>query len=144
MSGPDGVFLGVMSRRIDPVNFEKFFASVALGDGAAIAMFHRDGTMLARYPHADQVIGQKFSKAPLLNKVLTNGGLQTLRVRSPVDGQDRLGAAAPLRRFPVVMGAYPDNSSALADLRGENKVIIGAALVAALAITFSSFAVGRE
>jgi hypothetical protein len=57
LNGPGGVFLGVMARRIDPVNFEKFFASVALGEGAAIAMFHRDGTMLARYPHAPQLIG---------------------------------------------------------------------------------------
>ena len=60
LSGPDGVFLGVMSQRIDPVNYEKFFASVALGEGAAISMFHRDGTMLARYPHIDSMIGQKF------------------------------------------------------------------------------------
>jgi hypothetical protein len=48
LSGPNGVFLGVMTRRIDPANYERFFASVALGSGAAIAMFHADGTMLAR------------------------------------------------------------------------------------------------
>jgi diguanylate cyclase (GGDEF)-like protein/PAS domain S-box-containing protein len=70
MSGPNGAFLGVMTRRIDPVNFEKFFASVALGEGAAISMFHRDGTLLARYPRADDVIGQKFKSAPLLHSVL--------------------------------------------------------------------------
>src|SRR5580658_4940980 len=45
LSGPNGLFLGVMARRIDPANFEKFFASVALGEGAAISMFHRDGAM---------------------------------------------------------------------------------------------------
>ena len=144
MSGPDGTFLGVMARRIDPVNFEKFFASVALGDGAAIAMFHRDGTMLARYPHADQVIGQKFSKAPLLNKVLTNGGLQTLRVRSPVDGQDRLGAAAPLSRFPIVMVATATISSALADWRAQTKFMIVAAVLSALAIAFILFLIVRQ
>jgi hypothetical protein len=75
-----------MARRIDPDIFEKFFASVALGKGAAISMFHRDGTMLARYPHIDEMIGQKFKGAPLLNKVLTEGGRQTLRIQSPVDG----------------------------------------------------------
>src|SRR5499426_3515280 len=35
LSGPDGVFLGVLGRRIDPANFEKFFASITLGNGAA-------------------------------------------------------------------------------------------------------------
>src|ERR1700732_5075450 len=92
--------------------------------------------MLARSPHADQVIGQKFSKAPLLNKVLTNGGLQTLRVRSPVDGQDRLGAAAPLSRFPIVMVATATISSALADWRAQTKFMTVAAVLSALAIAF--------
>ena len=39
LRGEDGVFLGVMTRRINPVNYEKFFASVALGTGAAISMY---------------------------------------------------------------------------------------------------------
>ena len=68
LNGPDGVFLGVMARRIDPANFEKFFASVALGKGAAISMFHRDGTMLAHYPHNKAMIGQNFKTAPLMSK----------------------------------------------------------------------------
>jgi hypothetical protein len=48
LSGPDGRFLGVMGRRIDPSDFEKFFATVTLGQGAAIAIFHRDGALIAR------------------------------------------------------------------------------------------------
>src|SRR5262245_22274386 len=58
LSAPDGTFLGVMGRRIDPANFEKFFASIALGEGAAISMFHGDGTLIARHPHASSMIGQ--------------------------------------------------------------------------------------
>jgi len=58
LAGPGGVFLGAMGRRIDPATFEKFFASVALGEGAAISMLHRDGTMLARHPHVESMIGQ--------------------------------------------------------------------------------------
>ena len=37
VTGPKGEFLGVIGRGIEPANFEKFFATVALGDGAAIA-----------------------------------------------------------------------------------------------------------
>ena len=51
VTGPRGEFLGAIGSGIEPANFEKFFASLALGDGAAISMFHRDGTLLARYPH---------------------------------------------------------------------------------------------
>jgi hypothetical protein len=53
LNAPNGTFLGVMARRIDPSIFEKFLASVVLGPGAAIALFHTDGTMLARYPHIE-------------------------------------------------------------------------------------------
>ena len=32
--GPNGEFMGVVGRGIEPANFEKFFASVVLGEGA--------------------------------------------------------------------------------------------------------------
>src|SRR5215475_8329070 len=65
LSGPNGVFLGVMSRRIDSATYEKFFSTVALGSGSAIAMFHADGTLLARFPHVEAMMGRNFSNAPV-------------------------------------------------------------------------------
>ena len=144
LSGRNGVFLGVMARRIDPAHFEKFFASVALGNGAAISMFHRDGTMLARYPHANSMIGQKFRNAPLLNKVLTEGGRQTLRVQSPVDGTDRLGSAAPLSRLPIVVVATTTVSAALADWQAQTRFMVAAAVLSALVIAFVLFLIIRQ
>src|SRR5262245_5997991 len=64
LTGANGVFLGVMTRRIDPANYEQYFASVALREGSAIAMLHSDGTMLARYPHVDGLVGKNFKQAP--------------------------------------------------------------------------------
>jgi diguanylate cyclase (GGDEF)-like protein/PAS domain S-box-containing protein len=144
LSGPDGIFLGVMARRIDPANFERFFASVALGEGAAISMFHRDGTMLARYPHANSMIGQKFKDAPLLHKVLTEGGLQTLRVQSPIDHMDRLGAAAHLSRFPIVVVATTTISAALADWQAQTRFMVAIAVLSALVIAFILFVIVRQ
>jgi diguanylate cyclase (GGDEF)-like protein/PAS domain S-box-containing protein len=144
LSGPNGVFLGVMARRIDPVNFEKFFASVALGKGAAISMFHRDGTLLARHPHADSMIGQKFKAAPLISKVLAQGGHQTLRVHSPVDDQDRLGSAAELSHFPIVVVATMTVTAALTDWRAQTRFLIAAAVLSALAIAFILLLIVRQ
>src|SRR6478672_6618272 len=47
--GPNGEFMGVVGRGIEPANFEKFFESAVLGESTTISMLHRDGTMLARY-----------------------------------------------------------------------------------------------
>jgi len=133
LSGADGTLLGVMSRRIDPANYEHFFASLSLGEGAAISMFHSDGTMLARYPHVDALIGQKLKDAPLLRKVVSTGSRQTLRVKSPIDGIDRLGSAAPLGRYPIVVVATNTVAAALADWRAQTRfLVIAAALSAAL------------
>jgi diguanylate cyclase (GGDEF)-like protein/PAS domain S-box-containing protein len=144
LSGQNGVFLGVMARRIDPANFERFFASVALGDGAAISMFHRDGTLLARYPHLDAMIGQKFKSAALLNRALSEGGRQSSRVRSPVDGQDRLGSAASLSRLPIVVVATTTVSAALADWRAQTRLMIASAALSALVIAFILYLIIRQ
>ena len=144
LSGPNGVFLGVMGRRIDPVNFEKFFASVALGKDAAISIFHRDGRMLARHPHAESMIGQSFRSAPLMSKVLAEGGYQTLRLKSPVDGRDRLGSAGELSHFPIVIVATTTVEAALADWRAQTRFMIAAAGLVALVIALLLFLIVRR
>ena len=144
LSGPNGVFLGVMARRINSTHFENFFASLALGNGSAISMFHNDGTMLARYPNANSKLGHKFRNAPLVNKVLTEGGRQTLRVKSPVDGTDRLGSAAPLRGFPIVVVATTTVSAALADWQAQTRFMVAAAVLSALVIAFMLFLIIRQ
>ncbi len=144
LNGENGIFLGVMTRRIEPANYEKFFASVAIGMDAAISMFHADGTLLARYPHVDQMIGQKFPTAPLLQRVLSRGGLQTLRVQSPVDQMDRLGSAARLSHFPIVVVATNTVSAALADWREQTRFLITAATLAALVIALILFLIIRQ
>ena len=144
LSGPNGAFLEIMARQIDAVHFERFFASIVLANGAAISMFHHDGTLLARYPHAEAMVGQKFKSAPLLNKVLREGGLQTLRVTSPVDGQERLGAASALSRFPIVVVATTTVAAALADWRGQTRLVIAAAILSALVISLILFLIVRQ
>ena len=144
VTGPNGEFLGVISRAISPAKFEAFFSSVALGKDAAISMFHRDGTMVARHPHADSMIGVKFTTAPLLSKVLTDGGQQTLRMESPVDHQQRLGSAAQLSHFPIVVVATTTVSAALADLRAQTRFMIVAAVLSALVIALVLFLIVRQ
>jgi diguanylate cyclase (GGDEF)-like protein/PAS domain S-box-containing protein len=144
LTGPNGVFLGVMGRRVDPINFEKFFASVALGKGMAISLVHRDGTMLARHPHVESMIGQNFKSAPLLTRVLAEGGHQTLRLQSPIDGQDRLGSADELVHFPIVIIATTTVAAALADWHAQTRFMVAAAGLSGLVIAFILFLIVRQ
>jgi PAS domain-containing protein len=144
LTGENGVFLGVMTRRIDPAHYEKFFASVAPGAGAAISMFHSDGTLMARYPRVDQLIGKNFATAPLLSHILNKGGRQTLRVKSPVDGMDRLGSAAMLSHFPGAVVATNTLSAALNDWHAQTRLMVSAAALTALVIALILFVIIRQ
>ena len=131
ITGPSGEFLGAIGRGIEPANFEKFFASLALGDDAMISMFHRDGTLLALYPHNDAMIGKNFAKGPFFQQILSKADHGTLRLTSPIDGQERLGSARQLSSFPIVVIATTTVSAALADWRQQIRFLI---LVAGLSV----------
>jgi diguanylate cyclase (GGDEF)-like protein len=144
LTGRNGEFLGVIGRGIEPAHFEKFFASVALGNDASISMVHRDGTLLARYPLNESMIGHNFKSGPMFQRVLSQGGTATGVFNSPLDGQDRLGAAYTLSGFPILVVATTTVSAALADWRAQAKFLIGVGGLSVLVITAMLFLVVRK
>lgn len=127
VTGTNGEFLGAIGRGVEPANFERFFASLALGDDAAISMFHRNGTLLARYPHLNSLIGQNFGEGPLFRGILSKGDQGSLRLISPVDGNDRLASVHLLSDFPIAVIATRTVSAALADWRAQVRFLIAIA-----------------
>src|SRR6185436_15298198 len=63
-----------------------------------------------------------------------HGGVRTMRVKSPVDGQDRLGAAAALRDYPITVVATTEIASVLADWRDQTRTMIAGACLLTLAL----------
>jgi diguanylate cyclase (GGDEF)-like protein len=144
VTGTNGEFLGVISRGIEPAHFEKFFASLALGEGASISMFDHEGTLLARYPHTEAMIGRKFKGSPLLQLILSKQADHgTMRLQSPIDGGDRLGAARSLSNFPIVVIATSTVSAALADWREQTRFLIGIAALSAFVVAIILFLIVR-
>jgi diguanylate cyclase (GGDEF)-like protein/PAS domain S-box-containing protein len=144
LSLPDGTFVGALVRRIDPDSYQRYFASIALADGAAISLFDREGVMLARYPHVESMIGISYKGAPLMQKVLTRAGQHTLRVKSPVDGEEKLASAASLTHFPLVVMATDTMSSALADWRQQTGFMVTTATLSAAVIALILFMIIRQ
>ena len=144
MTGPHGEFLGAIGRGIEPAHFEKFFASVALGEDATISMLHHDGTLLARYPHVDSMIGRVFEPGPLRLRAQARTGLATEQLISPIDGQARLSSALSLTNFPIVVVATTTLSAALADWRAQTRFLIAAAGLSALVIAAMLFLAVRK
>jgi diguanylate cyclase (GGDEF)-like protein/PAS domain S-box-containing protein len=132
--GPNGEFLGVLSRGFDPDKFEDFFRSMALAPGAAISLYDADGTLLARHPHIDSMIGRNFRAGPVHQKVLSRSDHGTIELKSPIDGADRLASARRLSRFPISVVATTTIAAALADWREQTRLLIAAAGLIALVI----------
>ncbi|MGX4807752.1 bifunctional diguanylate cyclase/phosphodiesterase [Bradyrhizobium guangdongense] len=144
LSLPDGTFVGAMVRRIDPDSYQQYFASVALAEGTAISLFDREGKMLARYPNNEELLGKSFKDGPLLQKVLAKGGRQTLRIKSLVDGGERLGSAASLTHFPLIIAATNTTAAALADWRQQTGFMIMTAGLSATVIALILFLIIRQ
>jgi diguanylate cyclase (GGDEF)-like protein/PAS domain S-box-containing protein len=135
LSSANGVFLGLVSWRIEPESYERFLQSMSLGQGASITMFHADRTVLARYPHVDGLIGRKVKNATLLQTILREDGKQTAAVISPIDGIERIGSGAKINRLPIVVIATKTLAEALRDWRSQAVLLVAAASLAAIVIT---------
>ncbi|MDB5516731.1 MAG: diguanylate cyclase/phosphodiesterase [Tardiphaga sp.] len=142
-TAPNGVFLGVTTRGFAPAKFESFFSSVALGSDAAISVYY-SGTMLARHPHADGMIGRRFATAPRFLKILETSDHYTSRLISPIDGQDRLIAARVLSHFPITVCATMTVTAALADWYQQTKYFICAAGLSIVVIAVLLFLIVRQ
>ncbi|CCD93701.1 putative signaling protein containing multidomains (PAS/GGDEF/EAL) [Bradyrhizobium sp. ORS 375] len=134
LTSPKGEFLGVISRSLEPLNVERFFASVALGPEAAISMMHFDGTLLARYPRHDGMTGQNYKDAPIFRQILSGDGNTTGIFNSPVDRVHRIGASHRLTSYPLIVTATTTVSAALADWREQMRFLIGVGVTSVLLI----------
>jgi diguanylate cyclase (GGDEF)-like protein len=142
--GPNGEFMGMVGRGIEPANFEKFFESVVLGEGATISMLHRDGTLLARYPHSEDLMGRNFKTGPFAQQRVFGLDHFAGRFMSPVDGEDRLISSHALPHFPILMMATATRAAALTDWREQIVILISVAASSALAIAGVLIAIVRK
>jgi len=143
ITGPAGEFLGLVTRGVESVKLEQFFASVALGHSAAIAMHHRDGTLLSRYPHIESIIGKNFRTGPMeQQRVFVSNN--TARLTSPVDDQERIVASRALADLPIVIVASTTVSTSLADWRRQTNSMVLSASGAALVVAVILFLIVRR
>jgi diguanylate cyclase (GGDEF)-like protein/PAS domain S-box-containing protein len=107
-------------------------------------MFDQDGTMLARYPHVEELIGQKLRTASLFRTIMSGTDHNTSRITSPVDGQERLVSVRKLNRFPISVVATTTVASALADWRNQTKFLIASAILSTLVIAGILFLIVKQ
>ncbi len=141
--GGRGEIIGFATRGVEPSHFEDFVASLALDSDTAISMIHRDGTIIARYPRNDALVGRNVAGLPAFQKALSLNGNVAGRFTSTVQSEDRVGAVRSLTNFPILIVAATKTSTALADWRAQTKLQFRAP-VAAPARRRATQAVGED
>ncbi len=83
--------------------FEDFYRAVELNENGAILLHLRDGTVLARYPHNDAVVGESYADLPPFKEILAHGMAGTVSWTARSTGSRRVLAIRALKAFPLAV-----------------------------------------
>jgi signal transduction histidine kinase/CheY-like chemotaxis protein len=133
ISARDGTFAGAVVAYLNLSYFADFYKAVELTDDGAILLHLRDGTVLARYPGNDAMIGRSFAELPPFRDVLAHAMAGTVIMDSPWDGGRRVLAVRALKAFPLAVNVSVAEGKVLAGWRRQAltsfSVVVTASLV---------------
>jgi signal transduction histidine kinase/CheY-like chemotaxis protein len=116
---PDGKFDGAALAYLKLAYFEDFYRAVDLAENGTILLHLRDGTVLARYPHNDAVVGQSYADLPPFKDILAHDIAGTVVMDSPIDGTRRVLAIRALKAFPLAVNVSVSQDQVLASWRRQ-------------------------
>ena len=99
----DGSFGGIIVVAIEPPYFDQLWRTVGLGDGGAIALVRRDGTMMMRSPVDDSLIGRQFPDLQALQPPHAAQSSGAYATTSRFDGERRSVAFRVLSSQPDLL-----------------------------------------
>jgi diguanylate cyclase (GGDEF)-like protein/PAS domain S-box-containing protein len=143
ITSPNGDFLGLITRSLAPKGLESFFASVALGPDAAISLVHTDGTLIARHPQADHLVGKNITAQAQFER-LRGAATSAVWTSGPVDGAPRFAAPAQLKAFPLSVVVSTTVDAALREWREQTKLLVIVAGLSVLVISLTLFLIIRQ
>jgi diguanylate cyclase (GGDEF)-like protein len=142
--GRNGDLIGIVARGVEPSHFEDFIASLSLNGGTTISIIHQDGTIIARYPRDEALVGRNIADTPLFQRVLALGGKTSGRFTSLIEGEERVGSIRPMTNFPIFVVATTSVAEALADWRAQTRLQFFAALLAVIVVIVTISLIVRQ
>jgi signal transduction histidine kinase len=144
LNNADGSFAGVAVAAVEPRYFERFFASIEVGDGGAISLFLRDGTLLARTPNLEELIGKSFATIELFRSSPPSGSWRVYWTNSAIDGTSRVIGAQALAGAPIIVVAGLAERLVLQAWLQYARVVAGGSILMFLLIAGSSTLLRRS
>ncbi|HEY4135174.1 MAG TPA: ATP-binding protein [Alphaproteobacteria bacterium] len=136
----DGTFGGIVAAAIAVDRLTLLYNSLNVGEDGAVALFHRNGRMIARAPIDDRVLGSDLSSAPLFTQAVAQGEAGISISKSVVDNKVRVTGFRIVSGFPLVVSAGLLQDAELASWRRYAVLSATATLaLAALILLLLSF-----
>ena len=130
----DGRFSGIVVAYLNLGYFEDFYEAVDLPESGAVMLHLRNGTVLARFPRVEGLVGTSYANQPPFTDVLAHGIAGTVVMPSPLDGTRRILAIRGLRAFPLAISVSMGEQQALAAWWTEVWIFSAAALFGSLGL----------
>lgn len=108
-----GNFQGVLMAGIKMSYFDQFFKSFSLDDDGIMFLGLTDGTLLARRPFEENLIGSSLANGRIYRKLLPEATAGTAMISSVVDGVTRLYGYRQLASYPLVVSAATSQNTIL-------------------------------
>lgn len=145
MTTDDGKFDGIIGASLNPAYFEDLYKTIALGPGSEISLYLRDGTLLARYPSAEEEMGRSFVSDPVFKALEAQRGGGIRQTLLTTDGADRrIVSFGETRAFPLVVATAVSERTILAPWRRQSLIIASGAVGMILVLSVAAFALLRE
>jgi PAS domain S-box-containing protein len=138
----NGEAIGIINGAIERRYLERFFHKINLGAGSTIALYRRDGVLLASDPPqgADRRAPVQTDK---LDAVLARPQQDVVRL-TDIDGNEQLVAVQDVASYPLKVAVTTTTDAALADWTREAIFLMAAAGLICLVIAAATFVVVRQ
>jgi PAS domain S-box-containing protein len=127
INGPQGEFLGIVLGVVEVRYFEDFYRAIRTIEGESVSLFRSDGTLLARQPHLEPMLGVKIAAKSLWYQAIAEGG-GTYRTPGFIGGVPRIISVRPVQEYPLAVTVGIEEEAALAPWRRQSAMITLGAL----------------
>jgi signal transduction histidine kinase len=140
----DGTFYGVAVAAFEPKYFARFYADISVGEGGSVALVHRSGTIIARFPEHERAVGLSIADQTLFARLLPAARTGTFIESSAVDGAKRIFSYRALDPEPLVVVVGLNTASLLTDWRRNAELAGGASATVIVTLFAGTFVVLRR
>jgi len=133
LNDKQGQFDGVVLATLNMKYFDRFFEGFNIDRQGAIFLAMTDGTLLARRPFTDDVIGASIAKGQVFTEYLSKSTSGTAMVTSIVDKVTRLYGYRQLGKYPLVVAAAISEESLFDEWRQNALKSVVVIVIAVLA-----------